>query len=72
MDFCGQKLDLFLRLFYFGQKFRIKFDFFGTWLIWCDFRVREISRRREKWKNKRCQMRKIANLYKNFPNICEK
>ena len=40
-----------------------------TWLIWCDFRVREISRRREKWKIKCCQTRKIANHFKNFPNL---
>ena len=27
MDFCGQKLDLFLRLFYFGQKlFLLNFE----------------------------------------------
>ena len=43
--------------------------FLGTWLNWCKFRAREISRRREKWKIQDCQTRKIAIVLKNFPNL---
>ena len=40
-----------------------------TWLIWCKFRAREISRRREKRKIQDCQTRKIAIVLKIFPNL---
>ena len=34
-----------------------------TWLIWCDFRVREISRSREKWKIRYCQVQKFGEKF---------
>ena len=37
-----------------------------TWLFRCDFRVREISRRRENWKNKHCNVLIFGEKFGKF------
>ena len=57
------KLGLFVVFRPLHNPMSLSMPQFWTWLIWCDFRVREISRSREKWKIRYCQVQKFGEKF---------